>query len=130
MLKLYNADKKTVMQCLFLNSKSSVKKSYSEIYFCFISLQFSTDLSTKWIFIFMNYKLYIYLSTLVTSVVLYSLTPATLMSPRKDETRVCGYIYIYIYIYIYMWIYIYIYTYNYIYLYLYNMNIHIYVGLI
>ena len=32
------------------------------------------------------------LSTLVTSVVLYSLTQATLMSPGKDETRVCGYI--------------------------------------
>ena len=32
------------------------------------------------------------LSTLVTSVVLYSLTRATLMSPGKDETRVCGYI--------------------------------------
>ena len=31
------------------------------------------------------------LSTLVTSFVLYSLTRATLMSPRKDETRVCGY---------------------------------------
>ena len=52
----------------------------------------------------MNYKLYIYLSTLVTSVVLCSLTPATLMSPRKDETRVCGYIYIYIYIYVYIYI--------------------------
>ena len=34
------------------------------------------------------------LSTLVTSVVLYSLTPATLMSPGKDETRACGYMYI------------------------------------
>ena len=32
------------------------------------------------------------LSTLVTSVVLYSLTRATLISPGKDETRVCGYI--------------------------------------
>ena len=32
------------------------------------------------------------LSTLVTSVVLYSLTRATLKSRRKDETRVCGYI--------------------------------------
>ena len=32
------------------------------------------------------------LSTLVTSVVLYSLTRATLMTPGKDETRVCGYI--------------------------------------
>ena len=43
------------------------------------------------------------LSTLVTSVVLYSLTRATLMSPGKDETRVCGYIYIkYVYIYIYI----------------------------
>ena len=40
------------------------------------------------------------LSTLVTSVVLYSLTRATLMSPGKDETRVCGYICIYIYLYI------------------------------
>ena len=29
------------------------------------------------------------LSALVTSVVLYSLTRATLMSPGKDETRVC-----------------------------------------
>ena len=36
------------------------------------------------------------LSTLVTSVVLYSLTRATLMSPGQDETRVCGYIYVYI----------------------------------
>ena len=42
------------------------------------------------------------LSTLVTLVVLYSLTRATLMSPSKDNTRICGYdIYIYIYIYIY-----------------------------
>ena len=32
------------------------------------------------------------LSTLVTSVVLYSLTRATLMSPEKDERRVCGFI--------------------------------------
>ena len=32
------------------------------------------------------------LSTLVASVVLYSLTRAPLMSPEKDETRVCGYI--------------------------------------
>ena len=38
------------------------------------------------------------LNTLMTSAVLYSLTRATLMSPGKDETRVCGYIYIYIYI--------------------------------
>ena len=30
------------------------------------------------------------LSTLVTSVVLYSLTRATLISPGKDETRVFG----------------------------------------
>ena len=37
------------------------------------------------------------LSTLVISVVLYSLTLATLMSPGKDEIHVCGYIYIYIY---------------------------------
>ena len=35
------------------------------------------------------------LSTLVTSVVLCSLTRATMMSPGKDKTRVCGYIYIY-----------------------------------
>ena len=34
------------------------------------------------------------LSTLVTSVVLYSLTSATLMSPEKEETRVQIYIYI------------------------------------
>ena len=32
------------------------------------------------------------LSTLVTSVVLYSLTWATLMNPGQDETRVCGYV--------------------------------------
>ena len=32
------------------------------------------------------------LSTLVASVVLYSLTRATLMSPGKNETRLCGYI--------------------------------------
>ena len=37
------------------------------------------------------------LSTLVTSVVLYSLTRATLMSPGQDETRVCVCVYIYIY---------------------------------
>ena len=35
------------------------------------------------------------LSTLVISVVLYSLTRATLMSPGQEETRVCGYIYIF-----------------------------------
>ena len=41
---------------------------------------------------------------MMTSVVLYSLTRATRMSPGKDETRVCGYNrYIYIYI---------LYTYN------------------
>ena len=60
------------------------------------------------------YILYIYstpgaLSTLVTSVVLYSLTQARLMSPGKNETRVCGlWVYIYIYIYIFMYMYIYI----------------------
>ena len=49
-----------------------------------------------------NPSIYIYssapgaLSTLGTSVVLYSVTRATLMSPGKDETRVCGYIYIYV----------------------------------
>ena len=32
------------------------------------------------------------LSTLVTSVVLYSLPRFTLMSPGKDETRACRYI--------------------------------------
>ena len=31
------------------------------------------------------------LSTLVTSVVLYSLTRATMMSPGNDETHICGY---------------------------------------
>ena len=36
---------------------------------------------------------------MMTSVVLYSLTRATLMSHGKDETRVCAYIYIYIYDY-------------------------------
>ena len=50
------------------------------------------------------------LSTLVTSVVLYSLTRATLMSPGQDETRVCGCKYIYICIYIYIYIYVYIIT--------------------
>ena len=54
------------------------------------------------------------LSTLVTSVILYS-TRATLRSSGKDETRVCGYIYIYIYIYILL---------NYI---LYINNIYIYI---
>ena len=34
------------------------------------------------------------LSTLLTSVVLYSLARATLMSPGKEETRVCGCIYL------------------------------------
>ena len=53
------------------------------------------------------------LSFLVTSVVLYSLTRATLMSSGKDETRVCGYIYINVYItYMYIYIYIYIYIYK------------------
>ena len=53
------------------------------------------------------------LNTLVTSVVLYSLTRATLMSPGKGETRahVCIYICIYIYIYLYICIYMYIYIY-------------------
>ena len=46
------------------------------------------------------------LSSLVTSVVLYALTRATLITPGKDETRVCGYIYVYIHIYIYIYIYI------------------------
>ena len=32
------------------------------------------------------------LSTLGTSVILYSLTRATLMSPGKDKTHACGYI--------------------------------------
>ena len=61
------------------------------------------------------------LSTAVTSVLLYSLTRATLMSPGKDETRVCRYIYLYIYIYI-LYIYLlYIYLlYIYIYIYIYN----------
>ena len=64
------------------------------------------------------------MSTLVTSVVLYSLTRATLMSPGKDEAPVCGYIYIYIYIYI-IYIYIlYIYIYIYIlYIYMHTMYI-------
>ena len=56
------------------------------------------------------------LSTAVTSVLLYSLTRATSMSPGKDETRVCRYIYLSIYIYIYiLYIYLlklYIYIYN------------------
>ena len=53
----------------------------------------------------------LYMSTLVTSVILYFLTLATLMSPEQNETRACGYIYIYIYINIYTYIYIYIYIY-------------------
>ena len=44
------------------------------------------------------------LSTLVTSVDLFSLTQGTLMSPGQDETRVCGYIYIYICIFVYLYI--------------------------
>ena len=43
------------------------------------------------------------------------ITRATLMSPGKDETRVCGWIYIYIHIYIYICIYIYTYIYLHIY---------------
>ena len=69
------------------------------------------------------------LRTLVTSVVLYSLTRATLMSPGKDETRACGYIYIYIYIYTYIHIYtmyihmhVYIYINIYVYIYKYICN--------
>ena len=42
-------------------------------------------------------------STLVASVVLYSLSRATIRSPGKDKTRVCD-IYIYIYLYIYVYI--------------------------
>ena len=50
-----------------------------------------------------NITLFIYIYIYI------SLTRATLMSPGKDETHVCGYIYIYIYnIYIYIYIYIYI----------------------
>ena len=59
------------------------------------------------------------LSTLVTSVVLYSLTRATLMNPGKDETRACGYIYLSTYQYICLYIYTYTYTYKYIYIYIY-----------
>ena len=42
------------------------------------------------------------------SVVLYLLTRATLISPGKGETRVCGYISISIYLSIYIYIYIYL----------------------
>ena len=46
----------------------------------------------------------------IRSVILYSLSQATLMNPEKDKTHVCGYIYIYIiHIYIHINIYIYIY---------------------
>ena len=55
------------------------------------------------------------LSTAVTSVLLYSLTRATSMSPGKDETRVCRYIYLYIYIYI---------------LYIYLLKLYIYIYII
>ena len=58
------------------------------------------------------------LSTLVTSVILYSLTRAWPMSPGKDGTRFCGYIYLYIYVYIYIYIYICIYIYIYVYIYI------------
>ena len=44
------------------------------------------------------------LSALVVSFVLYSLTWATLMSPGKDETRVCGCIYIYIHKWLLCWV--------------------------
>ena len=57
------------------------------------------------------HKIYIYIywqssapgdfSTLETSVVLYSLTQATLMTPGKDETRVCGHIHMRFNIFIY-----------------------------
>ena len=43
------------------------------------------------------------LCTLGTSVVLYSLPQATLMSPAKEETRVCGHIYIYILYMVFIW---------------------------
>ena len=49
---------------------------------------------TLYIFIiFIIYMHNIYYIYIYISVVLYSLTPATLMSPGKDETRVCIYIY-------------------------------------
>ena len=52
------------------------------------------------------------LSTLVTSVVVYSLTRATLMSPGQDKTGVYGYTFLYIHIHInrYLYFYILIYT--------------------
>ena len=55
---------------------------------------------------------------------LYSLTQAPVMSPGKDETRVCGNIYIYIYIYIYITTYITIYIYIYLYIYIYAIYMH------
>ena len=67
-----------------------------------------------YILIYIYIYIYIYisspggLSTLVTSVVLYSLIRATLMSPGKDERRVC--IYIFIYVLIVMVLYRYTYT--------------------
>ena len=79
------------------------------------------------IYIMYVYILYIYinvyissapgvLNTVERSVVLYSLTRATLMSPVKDETSVCLYIYIHIYINIYIYIHIHIYIYIYTYI--------------
>ena len=57
------------------------------------------------------------LTTLVTSVALYSLTRATMMSPWQDQTRVCGYTHMHIlYTYIHMYIYIYVHIYIYIYI--------------
>ena len=62
------------------------------------------------IYLYISIYMYGALSTLVTSVVLCSLTRATLMSPGQDETRVCGYIYTYIYyIHIYMYKYMFVY---------------------
>ena len=52
------------------------------------------------------------LSTLVISVVFYSLTWATLMSPGQDKTHVCVYMCVCVSIYIYIYTYIHTYLYN------------------
>ena len=73
---------------------------YIYIYFC-IKMLSTLTIYTTYIYIYIYFGA---LSTLVTSVVLYLLTRATLMSPGKDESRACGYIYIYIYIFLYSWL--------------------------
>ena len=46
--------------------------------------------------------IYTYIYIYILYIYIY-VTQATLVSPGKDETRVCGYIHTYIYIYIYIY---------------------------